>query len=265
MAVIGISVGVSAGLGLCIGLFLVAASKYFAIDKDPMVEEVLAVLPGTDCGACGYSGCRNLAEGFVANPNIEAFCLMGGEEVNAKIAEVLGIDLRPREKKTARVLCGGTLERASHLGVYQGIIDCCAAEAIACASKVCMYGCLGMGTCVKACQFDAIRIVNGVARIDEGKCVGCGACAEACPRGCIEIQSTSQRVWVACRSMDKGAIVRKECMSGCIGCRICEKNCPTGAIKVTDFLAHISADSCHECGECVRQCPVGAIRMSQKD
>lgn len=246
-------------MGLGVGVILLIASKKFAVKENPLVEEINEVLPGTNCGACGYAGCRSLAEAFAANPHLEAYCPVGGEEVAAKVAEMLGVEQRAAEKKVARVLCGGTTDCAARQGTYEGIKDCAAVELVSASPKVCPYGCVGLGTCVEACPFDAIEIVDGVIRVIEEKCVGCGACVKACPRDCIELMPSNKHIWVACHSKDSGALVRKYCTVGCIGCKKCEKSCPTGAIKVENFYAHIRPELCSNCGKCVEICPTSAI------
>ncbi|MFP4380528.1 MAG: RnfABCDGE type electron transport complex subunit B [Candidatus Sumerlaeia bacterium] len=250
---------VMGGLGLGVGVILFAASKKFAVKENPLVEEINEVLPGTNCGACGYAGCRSLAEAFAADPSLDAYCPVGGSDVAEKIASILGVEMKAAEKKVARILCGGTTDCASRHGVYEGIKDCNAVELVSASPKVCTYGCLGLGTCVKACPFDAIEVVNGVVRVNEEECTGCGVCVKACPRDCIELQGSNKTIWVACHSRDSGALVRKYCSVGCIGCKKCEKNCPTGAITVENFYAHIRQELCNDCGKCVELCPTSAI------
>lgn len=250
-----------AALGLFVGIVLLIASKKFAVKENPLVEEINEVLPGTNCGACGFAGCRALAEGFAGNPDLDAYCPVGGEQVAEDVSEILGVERQAAEKKVARLLCGGTLDCAARQGEYDGIGDCAAVDLVASATKLCPYGCLGLGTCVEACPFDAIVQEDGVIRIIEEKCVGCGVCVKACPRDCIELQGSNRTIWVACHSRDSGALVRKYCTVGCIGCKKCEKTCPTGAIKVENFYAHIRPELCNSCGQCVDVCPTTAIIM----
>jgi RnfABCDGE-type electron transport complex B subunit len=252
------------GLGVGIGVVIYIASKKFAIKENPLVEDISEVLPGTNCGACGYAGCRALAEAYAANPALSAYCPVGGSAVAARVAQILGVELKAAEKKVARILCGGTLDCASRHGVYEGISDCNAVELVSASPKVCTYGCLGLGTCVRACPFEAMEIVNGVVRVIEEKCVGCGVCVKACPRNCIELQGSNKTIWVACHSRDSGALTRKYCTVGCIGCKKCEKTCPTGAITVENFYAHIRQELCNGCGQCVEVCPTTAILTLSK-
>ena len=129
--------------------------------------------------------------------------------------------------------------------------------------KGCSYGCLGFGECVKACPFDAIHIVDGIAVVDKEKCKACGKCIAVCPRHLIELIPYDQKTFVRCNSHDKGKGLMDVCLVGCIGCRLCVKNCEAGAITVTDFLAHIDPEKCTNCGVCAEKCPRKIIAPRQ--
>lgn len=126
-------------------------------------------------------------------------------------------------------------------------------------AKACAYGCLGYGSCVKACAFDAIHIIDGIAVVDRETCKACGKCVDACPRHLIELIPYTQKVMVGCSSHDKGKAVTSSCETGCIGCKKCEKVCPNEAIRVDDFCAHIDYDKCTGCGACREACPRNVI------
>ena len=264
-AVLLAPVGLLAGLGLAIGVVLTIASRKLAVKENPLVEEIVEILPATNCGACGFPGCRGLAEAYAADPHLGAGCPVGGKAVAARVAELLGVERKAAQRQVARLRCGGSLDCAARTGVYRGIGDCAAVEIVSGSTKICAYGCVGLGTCVHACPFGAIEMADGIVRMKEEKCVGCGVCAHVCPRECISLVGSNQRIWVACNSRDSGAVVRKICSVGCIGCKKCEKNCPTGAIKVENFYARISPELCNLCGECVEQCPTDAILMKPPD
>ena len=121
--------------------------------------------------------------------------------------------------------------------------------------KACEYGCLGFGSCVKACPFDAIHIVDGIAVVDYEACKACGKCIAVCPKQIIELIPYEAKHVVRCSSKGKGKEVMSVCSVGCIGCGICQKNCPAEAITVTDNLAHIDQSKCTGCGICAEKCP----------
>ena len=127
-------------------------------------------------------------------------------------------------------------------------------------SKTCSYGCLGYGSCVKACAFDAIHIVNSIAVVDKEKCKACGKCVTECPKKLIELIPYNQKQAVSCNSKDKGKAVMNACQVGCIGCKKCEKECPKGAITVVDNVAHIDSEKCVNCGICKKTCPRNIIK-----
>ena len=131
-------------------------------------------------------------------------------------------------------------------------------------TKVCPNGCVGLGTCVNVCKFDAISVVDGVAVIDGDKCTGCGKCSEACPKQIIKMIDEEQSYFVGCMSVDNGKTTASYCSVGCISCRLCEKACPTGAISVNDFVAAIDAEKCTGCGACAEKCKRGIIRPARK-
>ena len=241
-------------LGGVFGLALAIASKVFYVEKDERIDPVTEALPGANCGGCGYSGCAGYAQAIVAGTAPLGLCASGGKESADKIAAIMGMESVAVERKVALVKCRGV--NASKKGLYEGIQDCAAASRIAGnGPNLCAYGCLGFGNCVKACQNDAIHIIDGVARVDPEKCGGCMACASACPRGIIEAVPYDQDIVVACASKEKGASLRKFCDIGCIGCKLCERTCEHDAIHVTDNLAHIDYSKCVSCGACAEKCP----------
>jgi ferredoxin len=158
------------------------------------------------------------------------------------------------------VLCNGSCSVSREKYYYHGIEDCAAAAQIFGGHKSCKYGCLGNGTCIRVCPFDAIAIVEGVATILQDKCVSCGLCVQACPKNLIELVPVSKNYSVLCRSKDKGPVTKKSCDLGCIGCTKCVKACPAGAISMEGPLAKIDPGKCTNCGECVKVCPTTAIR-----
>ncbi len=241
-------------LGALFGGLLAFASKIFYVEQDERIDQILAVLPGANCGGCGYAGCSNCASEIVAgNAKINA-CPVGGAACAAKIGEIMGVEAETGARMVAHVNCCGG-DKAEKKYNYEGISDCLAASKVAGGPLSCSFGCLGLGTCVKVCKFDAIHIVDGKAVVDVEKCVNCGACKAACPRKLIETAPADQKVFVNCASKAKGQDVRKQCSIGCIGCTLCTKKCPTGAITVENNLASIDYSKCINCGACAEACP----------
>ena len=242
------------GIAILFGTLLALVSRVFAVEKDERYENVVELLPGANCGGCGFAGCSNLAEALVAGDAPITACPVAKQEAREKIAEVLGITLTRNERLQAIVRCSGG-DRCGKKFDYVGAKDCHAANRLAGGHVECQYGCLGLGSCVASCAFDALHLVNGVAVVDHDKCTGCLKCVKTCPRNIIVPIPYTADVNVACSSHDKGADLRKICEIGCIGCKICEKNCPEGAITVEDNLASINYDKCTTCGICAEKCP----------
>ncbi len=253
VAVIGI-------LGLLLGIFLGVAAKVFHVETDPREEAVLEALPGNNCGGCGFPGCSGLAAAIVKGEAPVGACPVGGEAVAKNVAAIMGVEAGDSVRMTAYVMCSGDCEKAPKAYEYHGIQDCrMAAMLPGGGDKACSYGCLGYGSCVEACPFDAIHIVDGIARVDKEKCKACGKCVAACPKHLIELVPYTSQYLVACASKDKGPDVMKSCKAGCIGCSLCQKNCPAEAVTVKDFLAHIDQSKCVQCGACAEKCPKKVI------
>lgn len=247
-------------LGLILGLLLAAASKIFAVEKDERAEAITEVLPGANCGSCGYAGCSAYAAAISEGKAKINACNPGGQSVSDAIAEIMGVSSEAVEPKKAIVLCMGTNETAADKYEYDGVMDCAAAAALqGGGQKACTYGCLGYGNCVKVCKNNAITIENGIAAIDEEKCGACGECVKACPKHLIQVVPKSVKYVVRCSSCDRGAEMKEKCSVGCIGCKICEKNCPVEAIKVENNHAVIDYEKCISCGVCAQKCPKKVI------
>ena len=248
------------GLGIIFGAILGFASKIFAVDEDPRVGMVQECLPGANCGGCGYPGCGGLAAAIVAGKAPVNSCAPGGAQAAAAIAGVRGVVAEETEPMVAFVKCGGTCDKAQNKYEYDGIDDCIMASQLAGASsKACAYGCMGLGSCVKVCKFDAIKIENGVAVVNPDLCVACGKFVSTCPKKIIDLVPKKKKVKVQCSSKDMGKAVMSVCSAGCIGCKICEKTCKFDAIHVIDNIAVIDYDKCKNCGMCANKCPKKVI------
>lgn len=249
-------------LGAVFGLVLAIAAKKFAVEVDERQEAITECLPGANCGGCGFAGCTAYAAAVVSAGAPVNACVPGGNETAAQIAEIMGVVAEETERCVAQVKCSGTTGHMVKKFEYSGISDCNAAMRLGGGSGAngCPYGCLGFGTCTKACPFGAIYVEDGIAHVDHEKCTGCMTCAKACPKGIIVKVPYEADVTVACSSKDKGAALRKYCDLGCLGCTICVKTCEHDAIHVVDGRAVIDYDKCISCGQCAPKCPRKLIR-----
>ena len=252
MAVLGV-------LGAVFGLVLAIASKVFEVKKDPREEAILSHLAGANCGGCGYPGCGGCAAAILAGDAPVTACAPAGAENAAAIAEIMGMSAPTGERQVAFVRCnGGTNAKKRY--EYIGVQDCISATKVAGSPLECAFGCLGFGSCVKACQFGAISIgENGCAVVDPEKCTNCGACMKACPRKIITSVPVSKKVHVLCANQDKGKAAMSVCSNSCIGCGLCQKECKKDAIHVVNGVAVIDYEKCVGCKLCTKVCPRDAI------
>ena len=173
-----------------------------------------------------------------------------------KIGSILGVEAGSAVKMVAKVRCAGTCEQASVKYNYIGAQDCRQAVMVpGRGDKSCTYGCLGLGSCVAACQFGALSIQDGIAVVDKEKCVACGKCVDTCPNSVISLEPYDTKYQVQCNSHDKGKDVMSVCKSGCIGCGLCVKQCEFGAVTLKNNLAVIDPEKCQNCGKCAEKCP----------
>ncbi|MDD5951762.1 MAG: Fe-S cluster domain-containing protein [Bacteroidales bacterium] len=252
-------------LGLVLALVLFFIAKKFKVEEDPRIDEVEKVMPGANCGGCGFAGCRAFADAAVKAPNLDNnFCPVGGNEVMKKVGAILGYEIKEKAPMVAVVRCNGTCTNRPKTNVYDGFQSCKVKAALYSGDTGCSYGCLGCGDCVAACKFGAITMnpETGLPVVDEEKCTACGACAKACPKHVIELRNKgprSMRVFVSCINHDKGPVAKKACAAACIGCGICVKTCTKGAIVLDNNVAYIDSEKCKLCRECEAMCPTGAI------
>jgi len=248
-------------LGLAFSVLLSFFNKRFAVKVDPRLEQLLALLPGSNCGACGQAGCLGLAEAVLAGKAEVTGCVAGGSATATKVAGFMGVSIEAGEDLVAWVACRAGRTTAKMKYRYEGVDDCQAADLLFGGDKLCSYGCLGLGSCVRVCPFDAIHVTpEGVALVDKKKCTGCTKCVAVCPRHVISMVPKSQTVLVGCNNHDRGRRAKEVCDLACTACKICEKNCPESAIVVTDNLAVIDYAKCTECGICVEKCPQKTIQ-----
>ncbi|MCB2289550.1 RnfABCDGE type electron transport complex subunit B [Clostridium sp. CS001] len=254
------------GMGLVFGVVLGYANKKFYVPVDPKIPLVRAALPSANCGACGYAGCDAYAAAIVEGTAPLNACAPGGSASADAIGEILGVCVETANRQVAFVKCKGTCSVAKEKYEYDGIMDC--RQAIIAPGggpKACIDGCMGFASCVRACEFNALHIIDGVAVVYPDNCVACSACVKVCPKDLIEMVPASQEVLIECNSKSKGKSVKDNCEVGCIACTMCVRACPEQAIVMVNNLATIDFDKCTNCGICATKCPTKVISKPLKD
>ncbi|MCL2719877.1 MAG: RnfABCDGE type electron transport complex subunit B [Treponema sp.] len=241
-------------IGIICAIILNVASQLMYVKVDIKVTQLIDVMPGANCGACGYPGCEGFAIALAAGEAKANLCTPGGSSVLEKISAILGVEADEIEQKIAFVYCCGDCNSRQKKMEYLGIQSCDAAKRLYGGENSCAFGCLGYGDCKVLCPSDAICMENGLAHIIKENCTGCGLCIKACPNKLISIEKASIPVIVACKNIEKGAVVRKKCSNGCIACTKCVKDCCQGAIIIEDNLAKIDYTKCDGCRKCVEVC-----------
>ena len=258
-------------LGVLLAVILYFVAQKFKVEEDPRIDEVEKMLPGANCGGCGFAGCRAMSEALVKNDNIDAlYCPVAGGDVMKSIAGYLGKSAADKAPMVATMLCGGTCQKRPKINHYDGALSCAVVNTFYIGETGCAFGCIGYGDCVQACKFGAMALnpETGLVEIDPDKCTACGACVKICPKGLIELRKKwpkNRAIYVACRSKNRGSVVMKVCKAGCIGCGKCAKACPFGAITIDSYLAYINPDKCKLCRKCVNECPTGAINIKNME
>ena len=259
MNIILITTIVIAVIGICVGAGLVFTGKKFAVEIDEKEVAVREKLPGNNCGACGFAGCDALAGAIARGEAPVNACPVGGAPVAEAIGDIMGTTAGAMERKVAFVACKGTCDVTKNQGNYIGIKDCRTAVLSGMNITDCNFGCLGFGSCAAVCPENAIRVINGVAVVNEALCVACGLCVKACPKNLIELVPADRRVRVQCSNRDRGPLVKKVCSAGCIGCTLCTRQCQFDAIHMDGNLAKVAYESCTQCGKCAEKCPAKVI------
>ena len=248
------------GMGLLFGIGLSYAGNKFKVDEDPLIDTLLEILPGVNCGACGFPGCRSFAQALLNNVTDPTDCPVGGNNMIQAIGAALGIEVKEIVECRAFIRCASGKSKSNFHYEYHGMNDCSAAMLMAAGgAKTCSYGCLGGGSCVEACDFDAIVMEDGIAKVLDEKCAACVKCVAACPKDLIVMVPKGSEVRVACNARDEAKVVRANCKVGCINCKLCVRACGEDAIHVDNLLAEVDYDKCTNCGECVKKCPTKCI------
>lgn len=254
-------VAIGGGVALILGVVIMITARIFAVPVNEKLESIKALLPGANCGACGYSGCEAYAVALANGEKDAGKCPVGGPDMALELAELLSLSKPDFVPRVAQVLCQGTTANTRKRYEYSGTPTCIAASGLFAGPNSCAYGCLGYGDCNAVCQFDAIRIDDGIAVVESDKCTACGMCVKACPKDLIRILPKHFNAYIVrCRNKWPGIQTRRICLVGCIGCQRCFKVCEFGAIAMDGPLAVIDQEKCTRCGKCLPACPTRAIK-----
>lgn len=255
-----IAFAVVAAVGLFVGVLLALASHFFGVEEDVRVKDLRGMLPGINCGACGFKGCDDYAAALAAGITTPDKCVPGAADVAGELADYLGVEAKALQGEVAFVHCNRCHAPTASANTYEGVMTCKAASMLYGGPEACTYACLGLGDCAAVCPANAICLRDGIAHIDTVRCLGCGLCVTVCPKHVIGMVPQDARTVVMCSSHDKGAVARKKCTNACIACKKCEKTCPNGAILVVNNLATVDYEKCDGCGLCNDVCPTGGLR-----
>jgi RnfABCDGE-type electron transport complex B subunit len=253
------AVSAAAGLTVVLASLLVLANRLLYVFEDPRIDTVTDMLPGTNCGGCGYPGCRPFAEALVSGQALPGKCSVSAPADQSRIAAFLNVDVGREEKRVARLACAGGSNVSRNHAHYQGLKSCAAAALVAGGGKGCFWGCLGLGDCQVACTFDAIEMnSHRLPVVNESRCTACGDCVTACPKDLFSIELERHRLWVACRSQDAGDEILEDCQVACTACGRCAMDAPglvemKGNLPVIDFSRGPAAKTA------IERCPTGAI------
>lgn len=256
-----IAASLMGGLGIILAIVLAIADKKLYVWEDPRIDEVEAMLPLANCGACGCPGCRAFAEKAVKGEIAPGKCTVSSSAGIVKIAQYLKVDAGTQEKRVARLACAGGAHVARQRANYAGLESCRAAALVSGGGKACSWGCLGLGDCERVCGFTAIHMdVNGLPVVTESRCTACGDCVDVCPKSLFSLHPVSHRLWVACRNLLNGDLAEAGCEVACTACGRCAADAPAGLIAIVNNLAVVDYSRNGQATLTpIQRCPTGAI------
>ena len=255
------SVAILGGVGLTFGVFIALANAKLKVWEDPRIGSVTDLLPGANCGACGFAGCRAFAEGVVGGDIAPADCTVASDLDREDIATFLGVDAGEADKKVARLLCAGGTDVAVMKALYHGVESCGAAVAVSGGGKGCAWGCIGMSDCAVACDFDAIHMNDfDLPVVDVEKCTSCGDCVDACPLDLFVIMPLDHKLIVQCKNLIDGDEATEVCSVACTACGRCVQDAAPGLISLESGLAVIDYSKIEMADPgATARCPTDAI------
>jgi Na+-translocating ferredoxin:NAD+ oxidoreductase RNF subunit RnfB len=253
------AVGAIGGLAFVLASLLVLANKKLYVEEDPRIDIVEEMLPLSNCGACGFPGCRPFAEGLIRGEVLPGKCTVSSDEGREAIAAFLDVDVGAQERWVARLACAGGTNVARNRARYHGLMTCAAAAQVAGGGKGCFFGCLGLADCYEVCDFEAITMdEHALPVVDESRCTACGDCVEACPKDLFSLHPASHRLWVACKSEEAGDELLEDCEVACTACGRCALDAPR-LISMEGNLPIVDYERDHDTRVPIQRCPTGAI------
>ncbi|MBT3197621.1 MAG: RnfABCDGE type electron transport complex subunit B [Gammaproteobacteria bacterium] len=248
-------------IGLFFGVVLAVAYRLLKVEEDPRIDETEAMLPGTNCGACGVPGCHAFAEELISGKSEPSQCTVAPKEEIEEIADFLGVDAGSQSRRVARLHCAGGKAEAWQIAEYRGFDSCRAAATVSGGGKGCSWGCLGLADCEVACDFDAIHMnSNGLPVVDPEKCTACEDCVVACPKDLFKIHPLDEHLLVQCSAPLEGDAILALCHTACDSCGRCAADAEGELIVMVDGLPVVDYQKEGEADPKITwRCPTEAI------